>query len=244
MYLEKTKYFAPKMGRRGSNDTSSSRKTVDSSSKKGTTRSNRRLSLEFLRQLSGRRLVAAECDETSICSSSASTLVPTPLPLLESEIANSSSSSPQSKSVSSVLSGQEANKFLEQVQSAVYQHQNRIGVLNKTIPQQVSIAKGRYLHGNSTGACLAMKKAKKMERERNLTIQAMNMAMDAVVEIQVAMHQASSRAVAGTNRHVVVRVDIGQHCKVLAKIQHLLLEKEMELKMSRKDLLSLVQGLV
>lgn len=234
------------MGRRGSNDTSSSRKTVDSSSKKGTTTSNRRLSLEFLRQLSGRRLVAAECDETSTCSSSASTLVPTPLPLLESEIANSSSSSSslKSKSVSSVLSGQEANKFLEQVQSAVYQHQNRIGVLNKIIPQQVSIAKGRYLHGNSTGACLAMKKAKKMERERNLTIQAMNLAMDAVVEIQVAMHQATSRAVAGTNCHVVVRVDIGQHCRVLAKIQHLLLEKEMDLKMSRKDLLSLVQGLV
>ena len=146
-----------------------------------------------------------------------------------------------------ILSGQAANLFLTEVQNAIYEQQSRISVLNQSILQQHGIAKGRYLGGNVTGACLAMKKAKKMERERNLTLQAMDLAMQAAVEIQVSMHSAGARAAAaatGDANPPCYRVDIGDYCKVLTRIHHIMLERDADLILGRKLLVEMVEKLL
>lgn len=203
---------------------------------------HRRSSLDFLK-----KTVRFADDETSICSSSASTLVPTPLPPVETERGNVMQHS--STPVSPILSGQGANKFLEEVQSVVYEQQNRIGALNQSIYKQKGIAKGRYIHGNITGACLAMKKVKRIERERNLTLSAMDLAMEAAVEIKVAMHKAATATtskIAGrpSSLSCCYRVNIGSHGRVLARVQHIMLEKETALPLGRKQLVKLVEELL
>ena len=236
--FEKTRAFSTvRLGRRSSIDTSKT------STKSPATKNLRRRSLDFLRSVSSRRVLRFDshdtCEETSVCSSADSTLIPTPLRLLESELGGESpSTTPVPVTVPSVVSGAQANAFLDKVQSSIYEQQNRISILNQSIQQQTGIAKGRYVNGNATGDCLAMKKVKKLERERQLALRAMNMAMDAAVEIQVAMHRATA---VGTT--APLRIEIGEHGKILANVQHMLLEKETEIRVSRKKLLELVEAL-
>ena len=213
-----------------------------------TNRIPRRNSLDFIKKHTSRKQAASVVDdETSECSSSASTLVPTPLPLLATEQprqehVNLHATDAAPQPVHPILSARQANQFLEQVQSAIYEYQNRIGVLNQSIRQQTGIAKGRYVHGNGTGACLAMKKAKKLERERNLTIQAMDLALDAAVEIQMALHRAASRA---ATDDCTFHVDIGASpAQVLFQTHRLLHAKHAEWRMGRQQLLDLVHELL
>jgi len=187
-------------------------------------------------------------DDTSMCSSSASSLDPMPLPLLESERRNQKQfdGDHTPEPVQSILSVREADQFLKQIQITISDYQHRISVLNQSIRQQTAIAKGRYVNGNGTGACLAMKKAKKSEWERTLTIQAMDLVLEAAVEVQMAIHRASirSRNDDASLSSLSFQVNIGvKSSQVLLHAYKTLLAKNTEMGMGRQQLLDDIQEL-
>lgn len=128
--------------------------------------------------------------------------------------------------------------FLAQVQSTVHEQKERICKLNQSITQQKGIAKGRYTADNITGACLAMKKVQRLQRERNLTLRAMKITMEAAVDLQVALHSAGAR---GDN----VCLDMGhQHADVLTRVREVMQQTEIPLPLGRADLVKMVEDLL
>ena len=128
--------------------------------------------------------------------------------------------------------------LLAQVQSTVREQKEHICKLNQSITQQKGVAKGRYTADNITGACLAMKKVQRLQRERNLTLRAMKIAMEAAVDLQVALHSADAR---GDN----VCLDIGHHhVDVLARVREVMQQTETPLPLGRADLIKMVEDLL
>ena len=74
------------------------------------------------------------------------------------------------------------------------QQDNRDEELRRIMEQEKQLAKARYLHGNETGAVLAMKKINRLQQERTRVTVASEVASDALVDIKQALAAAAETA--------------------------------------------------
>ena len=83
-----------------------------------------------------------------------------------------------------------AQDRVHKLSNMVTAQQQRKGVLRDLIAQEKNLAKARYLHGNETGALLAMKKVHRMEQEKTRVGDALMTAEEALANMEEALHQA------------------------------------------------------
>lgn len=233
--FERARYLASRIRRRHSVDGSSRsvvapHKAQDNDATKPM-RHRRRASLDMGTKPAGGiirepSVMTLDIDEISTCSLT-----------VASSLSQSEHGGTAVPTTSSLFSCQVARAFLSQVQGTVREQKERIGMLNRSITQQKGIAKGRYTADNITGACLAMKKVQRLQRERNLTLRAMKIAMEAAVDLQVALHTANTRA---SDTHL----DIGHHATALARIRDVMQQNELPLPLERGELIKLVEDLL
>ena len=125
----------------------------------------------------------------------------------------------------SILPRSEARELVRKIRGTIEVQKNREEELNEHLEEEKELAKARYLHGNETGAILAMKKVNKLSQERVRVTVARDVASDALADIQAAMNIAKTKAIRekGIDKAKSYNVDIGEDiARVLLEIQEIL----------------------
>lgn len=132
------------------------------------------------------------------------------------------------KSPPTCMSNSMAQAFLDAIHKTIDEQKKREDTLNSLIHEQKNLAKARYVNENETGAFLSMKKVKKLQGERNRVSIAMDVALDAVVEIEAEMNRAKSLTIlerGANNKSLWFKVEVGEYAKVLKDVQTILQEE-------------------
>ena len=87
-----------------------------------------------------------------------------------------------------------AQEIIQRLEQIKDKQDKRDEELRRIIEQEKQLAKARYLHGNETGAILAMKKINRLQQERTRVTVASDVASDSLVELKRAMAAAAETA--------------------------------------------------
>ena len=147
--------------------------------------------------------------------------------------------------IPSILTEFEAHKLVQQIDGTLRTQRNREEELNDHIEEETTLAKARYLHGNETGAVLAMKKVNKLSQERVRVTIARDVASEALADIQAAMKRAKTNAIRrkGIEEAYSYEINIGEdNARILLEIQDIL-DGSLEVITDKKQLLQQVKEL-
>ena len=146
-----------------------------------------------------------------------------------------------------VLPEQKAKEILVRIQRIFDEQKEREETLNKCIETHKELAKARYHNYNETGAILSVRKIKRLEAERSRVVQAMDVALDASMEIEGAISRAKTKAIAerDSTKSLWFLVEIGEQAQVVFKEVDRILHEDIKLDvMSNEEILQQLQALV
>ena len=131
---------------------------------------------------------------------------------------------------------EKVHELLDRLQQISETQDKRDQELQQLILQEEELAKARYLHGNETGAILAMKKIHRLQQERTRVTVASDVASDAFMDIKRALTDAEADAAS--------TVEIGEdNAYVLHEVQEVLAGRA-TVENDRQELLRQVRQLV
>ena len=87
---------------------------------------------------------------------------------------------------------EKAQELIDKLKGICEQHNKRNEQLKELIEQEKELAKARYLHGNETGAILAMKKIRRLQQERTRGTVASEVASDALTDVERAIETVAN----------------------------------------------------
>lgn len=122
-----------------------------------------------------------------------------------------------------VLTEKQAIALCQRIRQTVDDQMAREEELTAAVAAQRDLAKARYDNGSQREAALvALRRARRCQGRRSRVTWAVDVAMDALFEIETKMARGRARAVRKKGDGATYKVDLGEHAHVLQEVQSIL----------------------